>query len=122
MKIKTIRWKLDYAEQFDEELNQALADGYQLVRREIVPGFRLDGGSYLHNMLYAELVLPDPPAEPETIDPLDLLRQVRAVCLSQSVEDCQASKCPLAAWCEQLREGGDPTDWDLSGMVEEDDA
>ena len=110
MKIKTIRWRLDQAEQFDGELNKALADGYQLVKRAIIPGFRLDGGGYLHNMLYAELVLPDPPAEPAPPDPFEALHIVKEFCRSVPLHTC-ANACPLYDWCEQLREGGDPTDW-----------
>lgn len=110
MKIKTIRWKLDHAEDFDAELNQALADGYQLVRRDIVPGFRLDGGSFLHNMLYAELVLPDPLPAPAAIDPFEALHAIKAACLNHKGP---CNDCPITDWCAQLCKGGDPTDWEL---------
>ena len=112
MKIKTIKNRLDNPESFDKDLNQALADGYQLIRRDVVPGFRLDDGRFLHNMLYAELVLPDPPAEPVEIDPFEALRQVKAFCASIPPHTCQTG-CPLYNWCEQLQHGGDPTDWHL---------
>lgn len=111
MKIKTIKNRLDNAVSFDKELNQALAEGYQLVRRDIVPGFRLDCGNYLHNMLYAELVLPDPAAEPETVDPVNLLRQVQEFCLSVPPSECNADRCPLAPYCQAIQEGQTPDEW-----------
>lgn len=111
MKIKTIT--SGNSRSFDEMVNEAMRAGYQLVRRDIIPGFRLDGGSYLHNMLYAELVLPDPPAEPEQIDPFQALRQVQEFCHSFPVEKCNAGDCPLRYWCAALEGGGDPTDWAL---------
>lgn len=119
MKIKTIRRRLDNAAEFDEDLNKALANGYQLVRRDIIPGFRLDGGGHLHNMLYAELVLPDPPAEPETPDPIEALHIVKEFCHSVPTKEC-GETCPLSDWCQQLTAGGDPTDWDLSDLEEAD--
>ena len=122
MKIKTIKWRLDYAANFDKELNNALADGYQLVRRDIVPGFRLDGGSYLHNMLYAELVLPDPPAEPAEPEIADLykaLAKLRDVCGNTSAEDCQKGNCPLYAWCSEYVGDKDPCEWDLPEVLDE---
>ena len=114
MKIKTIRHRLDNVKEFDDQLNKALEDGYQLVNRGLVPGFRLDGGGYLHNMLYAELVLPDPePAqEPaEEIDPFQVLRQVKEIC--EAVTD-SCNNCPIKDWCfGPLKNGDDPTDWEL---------
>lgn len=49
--IKTIRARLDYADGFDAEVNQALADGWYFVRRYTLP-------AYVENqnvMLVAEL-------------------------------------------------------------------
>lgn len=107
MKIKTIVRGLPV--DFDESVNEALENGYLLERREVLPdavaGFK-------H---YAQLILPDP--VPEATDPRDLLRQVRAFCHSQPIEDCHANKCPLAAWCDQIREGCDPSDWNLPDEV-----
>lgn len=37
--IKTIRARLDYAETFDNEVNQALADGWYFVRRYTLPAY-----------------------------------------------------------------------------------
>lgn len=109
MKIKTIRWKLDYAERFDEEVNEALEDGYRLMQRSFIPGFRLDGGSYLHNMLYAELVKVDEAPAP---DPFEALRVVRDFCEEMPTEKC-LGKCPLTPWCAMYcpQDGMAPADW-----------
>ena len=49
--IKTIRNRLDKAEQFDEDVNEALADGWYLVKR-----YTLNPGTEdRHCMLVAEL-------------------------------------------------------------------
>ena len=113
MKIKTIRARLDNAATFDKEVNQAMAEGYQLARQDVIPGFRLDGGNFLHNMLFAQLVLPDPEPVPEAqpLDPFDALRSVQEFCDAVPVADCCTDRCPLYIWCDQLRSGGDPTDW-----------
>lgn len=110
MKIKTIRQRLDNAAEFDQQLNEALENGYQLAHRGLVPGFRLDGGGYLHNMLYAELVLPDPEPKQETLDTFQALHIVKEACLAHSGP---CSECQLLDWCAQLSNGGDPTDWEL---------
>ncbi len=107
MKIKTI--VQHNPDQFDKDVNKAMGDGYLLERRELVVG----NSETAH---YAQLVLPDP--VPEATNPLDLLSQVQTFCLSQAVEDCHANKCPLAAWCDQVREGGvDPSDWELPEVL-----
>ncbi|MBR5865752.1 MAG: hypothetical protein IKY89_05715 [Alistipes sp.] len=49
--VKTVRRQMDYAEKFDEALNQALATGWTLVKREVVNPATPDE----HIMLYAEL-------------------------------------------------------------------
>ena len=54
MQIKTIEYKFDCAEQFDEAVNKALADGWVLVRRDVIQPY--EGKTYVHHrMLYAEL-------------------------------------------------------------------
>lgn len=52
MKIKTIKYRLDFAEIFDNEVNAALADGWTLTRRYISTPNRQDG----YRMLIAEMV------------------------------------------------------------------
>jgi hypothetical protein len=108
MKIKTI-WTTRVSD-FDDSVNNAMEDGYQLTRREVLPDPRDLEGS----VLYAELVLPDQPDEPETDDPIEALRTVQRVCLAVSGDDCGTDRCHLRKFCDRLRDGGDPTDWDLS--------
>lgn len=111
MKIKTV-WTANTVN-FDDQVNQALEDGYQLVKRELIPAPHLDDTVY-----YAELVLPDEPEEqepPVPLTPLDALQFIQNTCTATSDKDCQFA-CPLRPWCNQLRDGGDPTDWDLSQL------
>lgn len=110
MKIKTIARNFDNVDDFDNKVNAAMDEGWQLSRRTVLSATT---ETRPRRLLYAELVMLDPEPEPEATDPLDLLRQVNAFCLSQPIEDCHAHKCPLATWCDQLREGNDPSDWDL---------
>lgn len=61
MKIKTIKNRLDNNEDFDIEVNEALSKGFTLTRREIIlPNQPINGSTFLHTMLYAELVKYDP--------------------------------------------------------------
>ena len=53
--IKTIRNRLDNAEEFDREVNVALRLGWKLKRRAVIVP-RTGTGSYIsYTMLYAEL-------------------------------------------------------------------
>lgn len=112
MKIKTV-WTADTVG-FDDQVNQALKNGYQLVKRDLVPAPHLDDTVY-----YAELVLPDEPEvlEPQEdqLSPLGALHVIQDACFGTNDKDC-LYKCPLRPWCNQLRDGGDPTDWDLSQL------
>ncbi len=110
MKIKTIVH--NYPDHFDDLVNEALEEGYLLEHRGLMPPNR--AGETLH---YAQLVLPDPPAEPAPFDPGLALHQVQTFCHSIPVEKCNAGDCPLRYWCAALEGGGDPTDWDLSEVV-----
>lgn len=118
MKIKTIRERLDNAEDFDKEANDAMAEGWQLVKRAVLPAIALTAGTYANRMLYAELVLPDPPAEPAPFDPFEALHQVREFCGSIPPQECQAGNCPLRAWCNESTGGLDPADWDLPEVLD----
>ena len=54
MQIKTIEFRLDASEEFDEAVNKALSEGWSLVKRDVLPPY--EGASYIHHrMLYAEL-------------------------------------------------------------------
>ena len=52
--IKTIRKYLDNAEEFDKEVNDALAAGWKLVKREVLHPCETTHYEYLRS-LYAEL-------------------------------------------------------------------
>lgn len=54
LQIKTIKDRLDNAEDFDKEVNTALAEGWTLTKREVLPPADL-GDRFIHTMLYAEL-------------------------------------------------------------------
>ena len=105
MKIKTVAHGFLGAEAFDREVNEALATGWQVVRREVIPGGPLDS-----NKLYAELVMPDPAPEPEAIDPFQAMRTIKDACLANAGP---CGDCPMAYWCWKLKQGGDPSDWEL---------
>lgn len=55
IQIKTIWERADFAEEFDARVNESIADGWELARREVIPG-STNAGLILHNMFYAELV------------------------------------------------------------------
>lgn len=57
MQIKTIKNRLDNNKDFDIEVNKALSEGYTLTKRAVlVPNQPNNGSTYMHTMLYAELV------------------------------------------------------------------
>lgn len=52
--IKTVTVRIDAAEQFDKFVNEALAEGWTLIKREVLPPF--DGmHQFVYRTLYAEL-------------------------------------------------------------------
>lgn len=55
MQILTLVQQLDYAGDFDCAVNEALGEGWQLIRREVIN----PGTEDKHIMLYAELMMPD---------------------------------------------------------------
>lgn len=112
MKIKTIAFKQteEGRQLFDKEVNKALEEGWHLEKRERTDGYNL-GSAYFAPCFYAELVKTDEPDEPHTLDPFEALRIVQDYCDSVPVGGCSTGKCVLFHWCEQLRNGGDPTDW-----------
>ena len=56
MQIKTIKNRLDNNEDFDIEVNKALSEGYILTKRAVLTPNQPNSGTYMHTMLYAELV------------------------------------------------------------------
>lgn len=102
MKIKTI-WDVAQCK-FDEAVNAALAEGYVLARRDIVP----DRNDLDNTAFYAELVLLDPTPETDPVaggDPFDLLRQLREFCDSIPKKTCQNGECPLSFICADMAAG-----------------
>lgn len=98
MEIKTIKTRLDNEGHFDAAVNSALAEGWALTRRDVLlPTAQPSGGTYMHIMLYAEMVKLDPPAEPETddIDPVTAAQIVAQEC--NRVDSC--ADCDLHAIC-----------------------
>lgn len=108
MKIKTIARTFDEVAEFDDLVNATLEEGWHLSRRDVLPA-----PNQGRRLLYAELVKLDPEPEPETLSPIEALHAVKEYCTSRPVDACCTDKCELWPWCEQLRKGGDPTDWDL---------
>lgn len=111
MKIKTI-WDTGVTA-FDEKVNQALTEGYKLARREVIPDHRnLDDSAF-----YAELVMLD---ESDTLpgkvdlsatDPVALAEAIRSHCATITGEECKNDRCPLAAYCDAIRDGKTPEEW-----------
>lgn len=103
MEIKTIVSSMTWVGNFDEMVNDALAEGWRLTRRDVLPNT---------DRLYAELVKLDPPAEPEKSDLLTAMRVIKAECDSHS--SCQT--CPLYPWCDVHA----PCDWETPEEVQND--
>ena len=55
LQIKTITDRLDFSNRFDTEVNDALADGWELVRRDVLPPMAMRNGDQTYSVLYAEL-------------------------------------------------------------------
>lgn len=69
IQIKTIKMKLDSSEAFDNKVNEALKDGWILVKRDVLPPFETMNHEY-YRMLYAELErrVDDGEAEPPALE------------------------------------------------------
>lgn len=53
--ILTVRNRLDNPEEFDKEVNNAIKEGWELKKRDVLQPFAQATDTYLHTMLYAEL-------------------------------------------------------------------
>ena len=116
MKIKTI-WEY-YPGEFDREVNKLLAQGWKLVRREVITEPK---GPLKNAMFYAELILEDPEeqSERQLWDPLDAVRGIKALCTATSNEDCVDERCPLSDWCTRMIDATErhwvtPDNWTIS--------
>lgn len=113
MEIKTITApRSDGASWFDEKVNEALAAGFQLVRRDMLPGGSFGGTTY-QPAYYAEMVKLDEPEEPETGDDVTkathALQALREFCIRQPI----CNGCPLENFCpKHLANNEGPADWD----------
>lgn len=85
MKIKTIIGT--EPADFDPKVNAALDEGYQLIRRDVV---RIADNN---SRLYAELILPDAPAEPDLDAAMDLIKEE----CNRHLSCCE---CPLQDRCD----------------------
>ena len=101
MKIKTIAKEASW--EFDEEVNQALEEGYTLTSRRLIG---TPAGTRDYH--YAELVQLDPLPEPQEIDPMAAVRAIRDVCERQK----SCGRCPLTNLCDHFFVGS-PCDWDM---------
>lgn len=107
MKIKTI-WRKTI-KNFDDEVNEALAEGWHLVKRELV----VDTQHLDNSVFYAELAQLDPEPVPEAqpLDPVEALHVVQEFCDSSKCEGCR-----LYDFCARhLLNNEGPADWDLPG-------
>lgn len=95
MKIKTIYRQLTNSGEFDQLVNEAAEQGWRLTKREMLPGCPLTPSRYRPCLLYAELVLPDPPAEPVEPDVFDCAEAIHREC--DKHESC--TECPLEDVC-----------------------
>ena len=106
MEIKTIRKQLDYVEDFDKEVNAAMADGWKLTKREVLVPPTDDK----HIMVYAELEKPDEKTAEEL---LEAAKEGVLVAMGVLHDICKAhydcSECPVGNICN----GEMPCAWAL---------
>jgi hypothetical protein len=114
MKIKTICRNFDWVEEFDKLVNEAVAEGWYLTKREVIPGVA-GVNTNSRRLLYAELVQLDPEPESEALDPIEALNVVRAFC-----NDNKCKGCLLEDFCARhLLDNEGPVDWVLPREVSE---
>lgn len=100
MKIKTVWEPMEFSEKFDGKVNDLLAEGWKLARREVLE-------PYPH-VVYAELVKLD---EADLAADLAELREAEPVTWQEAVdvlretcreaEDCTKDGCPAFDWCQK---------------------
>lgn len=115
MKIRTIMLPLhdqQHCDTFDAAVNESLAEGWRLTKREVLPGGPQTTHHFMHRVLYAELVLPDPPAEPEkpvAVNMYDHFMAIRGMC--DKHEECYS--CRYFKLCGT----GAPHRWNMTAEV-----
>ena len=100
---------------FDQEVNELLADGWRLSKRDLIPGYDLGDEVYFAPAYYAELVkLDEADMEPQEAElPIweDAVDALRLAC--GTAEDCTKDGCPMFAWCQKnLADHNPPANWD----------
>ena len=123
MKIKTVyeEVKLEIVSVFDEKVNALLEDGWQLVKRDVVPGYDLDC-VYYPPAFYAELVkLDEADMEDQEADPVTWQEAVNVLCEAcQCADDCSEDGCPMFTWCQKnLPAEPPPANWDDPAKLEQ---
>ena len=115
MEIKTVCKKIgpEGTPEFDETVNKLLADGWQLVKRGVIPDYDM-GSMYFVPSIYAELVKVDQDEmEGLEFDPYkweEAANVLRGIC--GTAEKCEDEYCPMFAWCqENLRYSLPPCKW-----------
>ena len=105
MEIKTVCKKVsaEGTAVFDQEVNELLADGWRLSKRDLIPGYDLGDGVYFVPSHYAELVkLDEDVMETKEPDPPFGWDE----CVEIIREECKAApgcdeRCAVYAWCQK---------------------
>lgn len=114
MKIKTVCEEISRETKtaFDEEVNALLEDGWQLAKREVIPGYNL-GDVYFPPCLYAELVkLDEADVEPQEAEPVTWQEAAQVL-----MDECEGAagcdnRCPMHDWCHiNNPDGPPPSEW-----------
>ena len=104
LEIKTIAHPTAEREEFDAEVNKALAEGWELVRRDIIPPY--EGSTYVwERILYAELereVETEEEDEDETDD-----GSAKWVLSRNPAKPCRCSACGFEAPAEWFMNGAE---------------
>ena len=117
MEIKTVCKKIgpEGTPEFDETVNKLLADGWQLVKRGVIPGYDM-GSMYFAPSLYAELVKSDQDDMEELNADHYTWQEALKVLMETcgTAEKCEDGRCSMFAWCQKfLRNTIPPCNWDI---------
>ena len=120
MEIKTITSPREMgAPAFDKKVNAALSEGFQLVKRGMLPAVTVSGVNY-HPQYYAEMVKQNTPTpwrssaqpvvEPDGLEVIEHLQAVAMFCAARP--NCEG--CSLNPFCgKHLANNEGPADWVL---------
>ena len=106
MRIRIRQGRLDECEDFVERVNADLADGWGLVRLDVLQTSDLW-------LCYAQLAMADDEDEVEEELPAweDAVDALRLTC--GTADGCSEDGCPMYAWCQKnLPETNPPANWD----------